>query len=135
MIDRRTLLSGALATGALAASGFQQEAMAQASLRFGQPAPFSFDALRARARDLARSPYVVPPRPSQDLLEKIDYDAHGRIRFKPETALWANGPSPFPVTFFHLGRFFQTPVRMHVVEGGQAREIVYDEGYFDMPAD
>ena len=27
------------------------------------------------------------------------------------------GPSEFPVTFFHLGRFFQKPVRMHVVEG------------------
>jgi glucans biosynthesis protein len=135
MIDRRTLLTGALATGALAASGFQQRAMAQASLRFGQPAPFSFEALKARARDLARSPYVAPPRPSGDILEKIDYDAHGKIRFKPEMALWAEGASPFPVTFFHLGRFFQTPVRMHVVEGGQAREIVYDEAYFDMPAD
>ena len=42
---------------------------------------------------------------------------------------------PWPVTFFHLGRYFQKPVRMHVVEGGKAREIVYDESYFEMPAD
>ena len=45
------------------------------------------------------------------------------------------GPSEFPVTFFHLGRYFQKPVRMHVVENGQAREIIYDNAYFDMPAD
>ena len=84
---------------------------------------------------MARSPYVAPPRPSPEVLYQIDYDAHGKIRFKPDLALWANGPSEFPVTFFHLGRFFQKPVRMHVVEGGQAREIIYDSDYFDMPAD
>ena len=52
------------------------------------------------------------------MLERIDYDAHGKIRFKPELALWANGPSPWPVTFFHLGRYFQKPVRMHVLADG-----------------
>ena len=135
MIDRRTLLSGALATGALAGAGFSAPALAQAGLRFGAAAPFSFEALRDRARAMARAPYAAPPRPSAEILERIDYDAHGRLRYRPEAALWADGPSRFPVTFFHLGRFFQTPVRMHVVEGGQAREIVYDEAYFDMPPD
>ncbi|KAA2236682.1 glucan biosynthesis protein [Salinarimonas soli] len=135
MIDRRTLLSGALATGTLAATGFSRQALAQQGLRLGEPRPVSFDALKARARDLARGPHAAPPRPSPEILEKIDYDAHGRIRFKPEAALWAQGPSQFPVTFFHLGRYFQTPVRMYAVEGGQAREIVYDEAYFEMPAD
>ena len=78
---------------------------------------------------------MAPPSPSPEILQQIDYDAHGKIKFKTDLALWADGPSEFPVTFFHLGRFFQKPVRMHVVEGGQAREIVYDAAYFDMPAD
>ena len=39
------------------------------------------------------------------------------------------------MTFFHLGQFFQKRVAMHVVEGGQAREIIYEQSYFDMPAD
>jgi glucans biosynthesis protein len=38
------------------------------------------------------------------------------------------------VTFFHLGLFFQKAVRMHVVEGDMARQIIYDQSYFDMPA-
>ena len=84
---------------------------------------------------MAAMPYVPPPRPSPEILEKIDYDAHGKIKFKTDLALWANGPSEFPVTFFHLGRYFQKPARMHVVEKGQAREIIYDNAYFDMPAD
>jgi glucans biosynthesis protein len=134
-IDRRTLLAGAAGTAALAASGFSAPALAQQGLKLGQADAFSFDGLKARARDLAGKPYQAPPNPQPEVLDKIDYDAHGKIRFKPDFALWANGPSPWPVTFFHLGRYFQKPVRMHVLEDGQAREIVYDESYFDMPAD
>ena len=37
-------------------------------------------------------------------------------------------------TFFHLGLFFQKAVGMHVVEGGQSRKIIYEQAYFDMPA-
>jgi glucans biosynthesis protein len=149
--DRRSFLAGTAAIGAAggaAWSGALSEALAQAAsapigpaqgLTLGPAAAFSQTALIERAKTLASRPYMAPPRPRPDVLERIDYDAHGKIRFKPEMALWANGPSPWPVTFFHLGRFFQKPVRMHVVSGasgGQsAREIVYDERYFDMPKD
>ena len=132
MIDRRSFLAGAL--GAFAASG-PLSASEVAALRFGPASPLSFDGLKQRARDLARAPYIPPTRPAPEVLQQIDYDAHGKIKFKTDLALWANGPSAFPVTFFHLGRYFQLPVRMHVVEGGEAREILYDSRYFDMPAD
>ena len=135
MIDRRLLLSGAAATGALAALRFDAAALAAEGLKFGPATPFSFDRLKGRARDLAKAGYAPPPRPAPDVLEAIDYDVHGKIRFRPELSLWADGPSPYPVTFFHLGRFFQRPVRMHVAEGGSAREILYDSACFDMPAD
>jgi periplasmic glucans biosynthesis protein len=133
MIDRRSFLAGAL--GAFAATDAPLSASEVAALRFGPASPLSFDALKQRARDLARAPYIPPTRPAPEVLQQIDYDAHGKIRFKTDLALWANGPSAFPVTFFHLGRYFQLPVRMHVVEGGEAREILYDSRYFDMPAD
>lgn len=107
-------------------------------MKFGRVQPFSFASLIERARQLAGQPYVAPPAPPQSILEKIDYSAHGKIRFRTDYALFADGPGQFPVTFFHLGRFFQTPVRMHVVAGrGEsqtASEIQYDEAYFDMPA-
>ena len=109
--------------------------MAQQGLKMGAPAPFTFESLKKQAESMARLAYAAPPSPSPEILYQIDYDAHGKIRFKTDLALWANGPSEFPVTFFHMGRFFQKPVRMHVVENGQAREIVYDTDYFDMPAD
>lgn len=134
MIDRRSLLSGGIATGAFAA-GFAASAFGGEGLKLGPAFAFSFDRVKERARDLARSPYMAPARPAGDVLDQIDYDAHGKIRFRTDLSLWADGASPYPVTFFHLGRFFQNPVRMHAVEGGNAREIIYDSAYFDMPVD
>jgi periplasmic glucans biosynthesis protein len=129
MIDRRSFLAGAIGAVAASAAAQGQE------LRLGPAAPFSFEGLKQRAQGMSRAPYVPPPRPPAEILHDIDYDAHGKIKFKTDLALWANGPGDFPVTFFHLGRYFQTPVRMYVVDGGEAREIVYDESYFEMPAD
>ena len=39
------------------------------------------------------------------------------------------------MTFFHLGQFFQKRVGINLVENGTAREIVYQQSLFDMPAD
>lgn len=106
-------------------------------LSFGTPIPFSYEGLVEKARQRAQGAYVPPPPLPQDVLDRIDYDAHGKIRFKPELALFADGPGEFPVTFFHLGRFFRIPQQLHVLDPatGTAREIIYDERYFDMPPD
>jgi periplasmic glucans biosynthesis protein len=132
---RREILQAALAVSTLSLAGLPMQARAAPALQFGPPQPFSFDALRQRARAMAATAYVPPPRPAPDITAKIDYAAHGQIKFRPEMALAAEGPGAFPVTFFHLGMFFQKSVKMHAVNGGQAREVLYREDYFDMPAD
>jgi glucans biosynthesis protein len=138
-INRRSFLHSAAATATLAALGVAPEALAANRVKLGAAAAFSFDSLIAQARAQAKAPYKPQPTPPRDILEKIDYEAHGKIKFDTDYALFADGPGQFPVTFFHLGRFFQAPVHMHLVEGSasnaSAREIVYDESYFDMPAD
>lgn len=139
MMSRRDLLATGAAAAALSAFGFPVGAWAAEEIEFGPENSFSFAALTAQARMLASQPYVAPPSPPRDMLERIDYQAHGQIKFDTDRALFADGPGPFPVTFFHLGKYFQVPVRMHVISGdGQsqvAREIIYDPAYFDMPAD
>ena len=60
----------------------------------------------------------------------VDYDAFQDIRFRPEMAVRLDGPGAFPVQLFHPGRFFQQPVRVHVVEDGTAREVLYDPALF-----
>jgi glucans biosynthesis protein len=133
--DRRAVLKGvAASTLSLGAVGEAVAAPGEA-LQFDAPKPFSFDGLKAMARERARGVYVPPPRPNPQIVEKINYEEWGKISFKMDDALFANGPGRFPISFFHLGLFFQKAVEMHVVEGGHSRKIIYDQSYFDMPAD
>ncbi|MDB5640723.1 MAG: mdoD [Hyphomicrobiales bacterium] len=131
--DRRSLLASAAAlAGASLAPGV---AWSAPGLKLGEPQPFSFDKLKDLARARAAQPYAPPRRPAPEIVSQIDYDAWGKIRFDPERAVFAEGPGRFPVTFFHLGKFFPKAVDMHVVSEGAARAIVYDPAYFDMPPD
>lgn len=138
-IDRRSFVAAGGASLALAALGLPSQALAQAGLRLGQARSFSWEALVAQARDLATRPYDAGTPLPREVLESIDYEAHGKIAFDTSKALFKDGPGKFPVTFFHLGRFFQVPVHMHVlgVDAGKtvSREILYSPTYFDMPAD
>ncbi|HEX9451239.1 MAG TPA: glucan biosynthesis protein D [Burkholderiales bacterium] len=132
---RRVVLQATLAVSALSLLGLPLQSRGATALRFGPPQPFSFDRLKQRARAMAATAHVSPPRPAPDITAKIDYAAHGQIKFRADTALAAEGPGHFPVTFFHLGMFFQKAVKMHAVRRGEAREIIYRADYFDMPAD
>ena len=141
-LSRRRLLQWAGAGAAAPALLGPLERWAQGSpggLRFGPARPFSFEALTARAEEMARQSYQPPHRPAPEVVEQIDYEAHGKIRFDPERALYGPGgggtQSDYPVTFFHLGQFFGNPVKMHALEDGVAREVLYSPDYFEMPAD
>jgi glucans biosynthesis protein len=134
--DRRAFLKAAAATGALGAVGAPAaEAQTSAALKFGAPAPFSFEALQEEARRLINEPYRPPAVPDPQITSKIDYEAWGKITYNTDYALYAADKERFPVEFFHLGMFFKKAVRVHKVDGGEAREILYDPAYFNMPAD
>ncbi|MBS7696060.1 MULTISPECIES: glucan biosynthesis protein D [unclassified Chelatococcus] len=135
ILDRRTFLASATGAALVAASGFSSRALAANGLKLGAAEPFSYDALIARAKEMAGRPYVAPQRPPAEILDKLTYEEHGKIHFNTDHALFADGPGRYPVTFFHLGKFFQTPVAMHVVAKNEAREIIYDDSYFNMPPD
>ncbi|OCC05074.1 glucan biosynthesis protein D [Labrys sp. WJW] len=134
--DRRLFLQGAVSLSTLMALGLPTAAFAdEGVLTFGPPAPFSFEGLVERAKKLAMEAYVPTEKPAPDITSKLTYEELGKIKFKTEDALWANGPAPFPVTFFHLGTFFQKKVTINVVEGKNASEIIYRKASFDMPPD
>ena len=139
MPDRRSMLGGTAAAIAAAALGFPPRALAESNLKLGGSVPFTFEALTAEAQARAARAYERAAPLPQQLLERIDYQAHGQIRFDPAYALFRDGPGDYPVTFFHLGRYFRTPVHMYVLSGrggdASAREILYDPSYFTMPAD
>jgi glucans biosynthesis protein len=134
-VDRRAVLKGAAASAAGLTGVVGLEAQAAEALQFGAPEAFSFEGLKAHARQMAATAYVPPPHPAPEIVRKINYEEWGKITFNTQHALFADGPGRFPVEFFHLGLFFQNAVELHVIENGQARRIIYDQSYFNMPAD
>ncbi len=95
-------------------------------------AMFSFDGLRQRAMALAERPYVAPTQAAVKSVNKIDFDAVQKIKFRADHALWAEGSRPFPVHFFHLNKFSSLPVRMNEIVGpGIAQRIRYRAEDFD----
>jgi glucans biosynthesis protein len=134
IISRR----GVVASLAFALAGSVEAAPAGSlapGLDLGPPGPFSFERLKARAQASASRPYRSPEAGESDALAALDYDAMDQIRFRPEAALWKDAPGDGAVEFFHLGRYAKTPVAIHLVENGVAREILYSETLFDIPRD
>ncbi len=131
--DRRSVLKAVAALWLMATDA--KLGFAAGAMKLGPAATFSFDSLKAMAQRMAGEPYAGPARPSPDIVAKINYEAWGKIKFNMDHALFADGPGRFPVSFFHLGMFFQKAVEMHVVNAGSAREIIYDQSYYEMPED
>ncbi|GAC1563340.1 MAG: glucan biosynthesis protein D [Beijerinckiaceae bacterium] len=133
-VDRRSLVTAATLAASAGYAGLARADNSDArSLRLGPGQPFTWERLKETARERAQQSYAPPPEPSPEIVGKIDYQTWGEIKFDTKYALYADGPNRFPLTFFHLGTFFRKAVAMHVVEGDEAREIIYDQSYFDMP--
>lgn len=120
-----------LVTLVMAAQGSSRAASPENEL--GSPHPFSFDALIAAARATAAHPFKPEPIRAEDTLERIDFDAHWKIRFRPEKTEMLSEDAP--LQFFHTGRYFKQPVALYEISDGQAREIRYHEDFFDVPDD
>jgi glucans biosynthesis protein len=136
--DRRLVLSGAggiALSPLLFAAGSAQALAGIASNEMGPATPFSFDTIAKRAEDLAGRPYEKPHIPSPDLLSALTYDEYQRIRYRPENSIRLGPDGHYPVQLFHLGKFATEPVRIHVIEAGAAREVIYSPELFDIPSD
>lgn len=92
---------------------------------------FDYPILKGRARALAAAPYRAPARPLPPQIKALDWDAYQSIRYRPERALWAGEGRPYTARFFHLGLFFEDPVRIHELIAGKSREIAYEAAQFD----
>ena len=108
---------------------------AGAPLKFGPSQAFSWDGLKAQATQMAGQAYQGPGHPAPDVLAQITYEEWGKIKFDMDSALYAQGGGRFPISFFHLGKFFQKAIKVFAVDGASAREILYSADYFEMPAD
>src|SRR5690554_5551943 len=94
-LSRRGLLATAGATALTAGLGLPARLAAQdlaPHLELGDAEAFSFEGLAAQAQALAEQAYAPRSVPDPEIVQAIDYDAHGRLRFIPNRAPHAEGP-------------------------------------------
>lgn len=130
MLTRRQFNGIAAAFGAAAGFGVPPASAAESGLEFGKAHPFDFGMLIRKARELAARPFAAPVIRHPEILETIDYDAFQRIRYRRELGLGEGEDVNFPARLFHPGRYFKTPVKIHWLKGGRAREVLYRPVYF-----
>lgn len=97
-------------------------------------AAFGFDDVDRMAKELASRPQPKPAFVLPKALKDLTYDQTRDIRFNPERALWRADKLPYEIQFFHLGGFFDQPVRVHEIVGASVREITFDPGSFNYGA-
>lgn len=91
----------------------------------------AFDDVAKAAQKLAAAPYKKPAEALPKELAGLSYDQYRDIRNKPENFHWHDTGSPFEIGFFHLGLYYDQPVRIHEVTERETVEIKYDPRLFD----
>jgi glucans biosynthesis protein len=105
-----------------------------AALASGAAPGFGFDEVAHRAQQLAAAPYRAQKIELPKELQGIDYDHFRDIRFRGDRSLWHDAKLPFEVAFFHLGLYFDRPVRINEISGDTPREVRFDPALFDYGA-
>jgi glucans biosynthesis protein len=95
------------------------------------PAPFRYEDVIRRARELAGAAFDsnVPPLPEP--LNRLDFDAYRDIRFRPDRALLGSAGGSFRMQLFHLGFLYQRPVTVNVIRDGVPTPVPYQPQLFD----
>ena len=95
------------------------------------PAPFGYQDVVKRARDLAAAPFdsSIPPLP--DGLANLDFDGWRDIRFKSDKPLLGQEGANFRLELFHLGHLYKRPVVVNVLRDGIPAPIPYAANLFD----
>ena len=92
--------------------------------------PFTFETVRAFAREVAARDYEEPDERLPAYLAKIDYDQYRDIRYRPEQSLWRREGLPFEVQFFHRGFLFKQRLDIAEVIAGEAKPVAFNPSQF-----
>jgi glucans biosynthesis protein len=126
---RRALgLIGAALALSLPRLGRSASAALGAGFHVGPAEAFDFEKLTGAAKALAAGPYVPPVVKAKEMLERIDFEEQIEINYRPDRTILPGTATP--IRLFHPHKFAKEGVRVHVVENGQAREILYNADLF-----
>ncbi len=94
-------------------------------------APFNWDWLVARMKARAAAPFADDQGELPEQVSALGYDAHRRIRFRPDHARWREDGYNFELQAFYPGWLFDKPVRIFEVAEGISRPLDFHPGDFE----
>lgn len=128
-MDRRSLLQAA-AAGLLGANLSRLVATPAAAQEAPATAPFTFDAVIARARALAAQPYQRPLMKLGEPFADLTYDQFRAIRFRDDKRLFA-GSGSFQMEMLPPRYSFQDKIEINVVADGRVEPVAFLTDYSD----
>jgi periplasmic glucans biosynthesis protein len=99
--------------------------------RIAAGAGFDLDAVAVRAQQIAAEPFHDPKNQVPDWLLKLSYDEWRDIRFRSDSALWADKRLPFRIQFFHPGLYYNRVVGVNVVTPDGIHPVPFSPSLFD----
>lgn len=130
-MKRRDLLESTAFGAAFAVLGMVLGRAPSLAAQEGPAARFDWQWLREHARTLAAAPFEPPADARPPQIRALSWDEYVAIRYRAEKALWRQEELPFQIQFFHLGIFYDVPVRIFEVTGEGARPMRYEPELFD----
>jgi periplasmic glucans biosynthesis protein len=91
---------------------------------------FGFAQVERIAAEAAAAAYVEPVK-IPEFLQRINYDQWREIRFKRDLALWRGENLLFEAQFLHPGFLYHVPVKIHVLDGTDVRELNFSPDQFN----
>ena len=131
MSRRALIMSAVAASGARFVAGAVAQTDASAGGGEAGPAPFGYDDVVKRARELAAAPYDAAQPALPNSIANLDFDAWRDIRFRPDKALFGQQNGNFRLELFHLGHLYKRPVVINVLRDGIPAPIPYAANLFD----
>lgn len=106
------------------------QAAAQDAAAQPEGVPFSVKDVLKLAEDLAGKDFERPTVEAAEPFNALTAEQYRDIRFRPEQALWQPERLGVEAHLLPRGWIYETPVDIHVVEGGKARRLVADSRLF-----
>ncbi len=91
---------------------------------------FTLDDVATQAKKLAENNYKPQKSNLPTQLRELDYSQYQTIKFKDDKSYWLSRNTPFHLQFYHLGSYFNTPVKINEVTANSVHEIKYSPDYF-----
>lgn len=97
----------------------------------GDAQPFSHDWLKSHAQALSTRAFEPVRLAPNNFLRSLTYDDYRRIVFDSDAAIWKPQALPFQLQLFHPGFLHTTPVGIHLVSDGMARQLAFSTALFN----